>query len=198
MNFMYEVGELKLTPMNQNVYRMRSKISEKEHESNPHRYEKWMLDQDVTEHNSHGLFKKSKQEIESWLDECENSKSSIHFAIYKSDEWIGMISLQKIDYINSSAEIAIYIGEKKYWGRGYAKVAVKTAVKHAVLKLCLRRVWSGTAETNIGMQKVFDSLKFKHEGTFKHAMYLDGLFVDVYAYGYVHSFLNSVWLSDES
>jgi ribosomal-protein-alanine N-acetyltransferase len=148
----------------------------------PKRYEQWMCDQEVTKYNSHGLFRKSDSEINDWLNECENSKTAFHCAIMKAEEWVGMCSLQRIDWINRSAEIAIYIGEKDCWGKGIAKAAVELMLFHGFMKLNLNRIWSGTAESNIAMNKVFQNLGFEKEGCFREGMFLNGKYENVICY----------------
>lgn len=157
-------------------------------ESGSSNYLQWFLDQEITKFNSHGLFPQSIQETTDFFAELEKpNKNELIFAMIADPEsnasvHIGNVSLQRIDWINRSAEFAIIIGEKEYWGQGYACEALHALFDHGFNKLNLNRIWSGTAATNIGMQKVIKRLYMKKEGTYKQGMFLEGKYVDVYSY----------------
>jgi RimJ/RimL family protein N-acetyltransferase len=110
-----------------------------------------------------------------------------------SYQHIGNLSLQQIDWINRSAEMAIVIGEKDYWGKGFATEALLLLYYHAFTKLNLNRIWSGTTENNSGMIRVFARIGMALEGEFREAVYLNGEYRDVYAYG----ILKEAWENDE-
>ena len=148
-------------------------------------YKLWFNAVEPNKHNSHGILPYNP---ETDVNQILSDSSRIIWAIVAHPEdqgpkHIGNVSLQRIDLLNRSAEIAIIIGEPDYFGKGIGRFAVAEICQHGFSKLGLNRIWSGTAATNIGMQKVFEKLGFQKEGVFKEAMYLDGQFVDVYEYG---------------
>lgn len=166
-------------------------------------YKNWFHDPEVTKHNSHGIFPHTRKQQDEFMDNLENTNSQIVWAIFAEVNYctnapikmgnvpimsgtkrqhIGNCSLQRIDYINRSAEFAILIGDKNFWGKGICTIALNTLLEHAFKRLGLNRVWTGTASTNIGMQKAIKKCGLKQEGTFKEGMFLDGKFVDIYEY----------------
>lgn len=162
-------------------------------------YITWFSNQEVNQHNSHGLFPQSEKEFNSYFNKISNNEVLVLAIIAKRTEsldaeelrrenpkgkvHIGNISLQSIDWINRSAEFAIVLGEKEYWGKGYATAAAKLLFHHGFHKLNLHRIWSGTSETNTGMIKVFKKLGMKHEGTFRQATYIMGDYRNIVEYG---------------
>jgi RimJ/RimL family protein N-acetyltransferase len=164
MNTIYETGRFILVPFIDYIKAFESKSN----------YCQWMYDQEVTKYNSHGLF-----EIIVWAIIVEGNKDSKeHTGVIH----IGNISLQSFNWINRSAEFAIVIGEKEYWGKGYATEALKILIEHGFYKLNLHRIWSGTASTNQGMIRVFKKLGMTYEGADKHGVFLDNEYVDVIRY----------------
>jgi RimJ/RimL family protein N-acetyltransferase len=75
--------------------------------------------------------------------------------------------------------VAIYIGETSAWGKGVATDAIDLMCQHGFNRLGLHRIWSGTAETNTGMNRVFDKVGFQREGVFRDGMFLNGRFVNI-------------------
>lgn len=162
-------------------------------------YQSWFDDKEVTQYNSHGVFPHSKKSTEQFLKDIELGKILV-WAItvckighkdyehttppkHKHGIHIGNVSLQSINWINRSAELAIFIGEKDFHNKGIGKVACNVTLNHAFNVLNMSRVWTGTAATNIGMQKICLSLGLKREGTFKQGVFLNGRYEDVYYYG---------------
>lgn len=159
-------------------------------------YTEWFNDQEVTKYNSHGLFPYGKKALNDYLDSLENPTDKIVLAICHKQEnnyiHIGNCSLQSINWINRSAELAIIIGEKEYWGKGIATKACECLLKHGFDKLNLNRVWTGTAVTNEGMCQVAENLGMADEGRFKSAVYLNGKYEDVSCYSILRNEYNFI------
>jgi len=167
-------------------------------------YFSWFYDQEITRFNSHGLFPYSDKQkadfIKSldtnivWAIMAKNKKDAIDainegnpgefvHSTYYNDIHIGNISLQSSNWINRSAEFAVIIGNKDYWGKGICTTTGKWLFDHGFNKLNLNRIWSGTASVNTGMIKVFKKLGMKEEGRFREGIYLAGDYCDVVCYG---------------
>lgn len=174
-------------------------------------YRSWFHDKDVTRYNSHGLFAYTPAQMKAFVADIEQgSTSRIVWAIevaLTDDErkigkgnfmplpseaydrirygWrhIGNVSLQSINWINRSCELAIVLGRER--GKGYGHQACEWAVRHAFMKLGISRVWTGTAATNTGMRRVCEKLDMKEEGVFREAMFLGGRSEDVIVFGII-------------
>jgi RimJ/RimL family protein N-acetyltransferase len=154
-------------------------------------YATWWIDPDVTRHNSHGLFPQSNQALEEWLNSI--GPANIVWAIMaKVDKLgaeldhlnhIGNVCLQSISWINRSAEFAIIIGEKDYWGQGYGEESLRFVLEHGFKKLGLNRIWTGTGSSNVGMQKLAERVGMVLEGRSRQGKYNEGKFMDIYHYG---------------
>jgi len=155
-------------------------------------YFHWFNDQKVCEYNSHGLFPNTKGKMEKYLNALEDTNDKLVWAIVEkeSNKHIGNISLLEINWINRNAEFAIIVGEKKYWGQGYAYEAAKVLLEHSFAKLNLKRIYCGTAATNEGMQKLAVKLSMKKEGTRRKHLYLNGRYIDLVEYGLLREEFN--------
>jgi RimJ/RimL family protein N-acetyltransferase len=166
-------------------------------------YKNWFHDQEVTAHNSHGLFPCTESQMNSFLKKLKSLDDLVWAVFVNAREMksegvpipptpilkknhIGNITLQNINWVNRSAEFACVFGEKEHWGKGYCTEAAKLLFNHGFSKLNLHRIWTGTAATNIGMQKVAAKLGMKKEGVFRHGTFLNGKYVDILAYGIIN------------
>jgi RimJ/RimL family protein N-acetyltransferase len=173
---MYKTERLTLTSFNKQSLEtlMQNKLTN---------YYNWFMDQEITKYNSHGLFPQTEKDLENYFKSIDDAKQLV-LSIHEKDtaRHIGNISLQRFDWINRSAEFAVIIGEKDWWGKGVCTEAAKVLFKHAFEKLNLHRIWSGTADPNYGMRKVFHKLGMSHEGTFIDATFLNGKYENVVEY----------------
>ena len=154
-----------------------------EEEDDLYNYQKWFNDAEVNIHNSHATFPLTILEIKQFLRSLD--KSTLHLSVYLKENncHIGNLSLQSIDYINRTAELAIIMGEKKYWGKGYAFEACSQIIQHGYEKLNLRRIYCGTSELNMGMQRLAIKLGMELEGRRKGAIFHLNRYVDLLEYG---------------
>ncbi|EHP29039.1 acetyltransferase [Sulfurimonas gotlandica GD1] len=117
-------------------------------------------------------------------------ESSAHkvFAVcdIKTDFHIGNVSLQNISPKNRSAELAIVIGERNFIGKGIGKEAGKLLIEYGFKKLNLHRIYCGTSQYNIAMQKLALNLKMKQEGIGIDAMMKNNKFIDIYRYAIIN------------
>jgi RimJ/RimL family protein N-acetyltransferase len=155
-------------------------------------YITWFEKPEIVNLTSHGIIPKTEKDFDEYtsnngngyicykicIEEEKNEGKGIFYKIIH----IGNVALQSINWINRSAELAIIIGEKDYHGKGIGTFAVKCMLYHAFMKMGLNRVWSGTSEKNIGMQKVFEKCGFEKEGVFRKAKFLNGEFTDIWEY----------------
>jgi len=156
---------------------------EQKHLSN--KYISWLNDEEVIKYNSHGVFPNNAFKTQEYINSIQVSKTALVFAIIEksSNTHIGNASIQSIDYINSNADLAILLGEKSSWGKGYASEIFTILIEHSFNKLNLHKITAGTTSDNIAMQKVITKLNMNKEATLKDQMQRDRKFIDIYLYG---------------
>lgn len=139
-------------------------------------YFQWFNDEEVCRENSHHRFPNSQARMKAYLEEVSSSRDALVLAIVvkQDDSHIGNITLQAIDHINRSAELAIILGEKDYWGKGYAGEASRLIIKHGFDQLNLNRIYFGTAEKNEGGRKLMKAIGMVEEGRSRQAFYKNG------------------------
>ncbi|MCX6723040.1 MAG: GNAT family protein [Candidatus Staskawiczbacteria bacterium] len=147
-------------------------------------YQSWLNDEEVCHFNSHHRFPNYKENMLDYYSNIIKTKNNIILAVIdkKNEKHIGNIALQEINYIDRSAELAIIIGNKDYWGKGIGEEAGQLIVTHGFKTMNLHRIYCGTSKENIGMQKLASKLGFKQEGISRDALFKNGHFQDVVNY----------------
>lgn len=148
-------------------------------------YATWLNDPEVCRFNSHARFPVGKEELKKYVREAKQTSSMQVFAIVtkRGETHIGNISLQNINYIDRSAELAIIIGDKRYWGKGIGLEAWKLIMNYGFRILNLHRLYCGCADKNLGMRKIAEKSGMKPEGRRREAFFKDGGYDDTLEFG---------------
>jgi len=124
----------------------------------------------------------AEQEQEWYRDKLSSyDNRSIHFTIVTTEkgEAIGFIHLNSIDMINSNCHFGVVIGEKRDWGKGFGKEAVKLILNYAFSILNMNKVYCQVIKKHPSIKTYFD-LGGIEEGSLKHHVFKNGNYEDVY------------------
>lgn len=148
-------------------------------------YLRWFNDPEVCRFNGHHLFPYRPEEALQYVRQVKQSPSDLVLAIVLTagNRHIGNVSLQGIDWVHRVAQFAILLGEKDCWGKGYSKQAGRLILDHGFRTLNLHRIECGTAETNVPMRRLAESLGMKPEGRRRQALFRENRYLDVLEYG---------------
>lgn len=106
--------------------------------------------------------------------------------VYKIDnKLIGTISLNNINLINKSCEIAGLIGEKDYRNINNYVEASRLIIIHAFNTLNMHRIYGGTMTKELKVLHC-KMLGFTFEGTQKEAIFKDGKYHDTFMIGLLY------------
>jgi len=145
-------------------------------------YSSWFSDQNITKYSSHGKFFKNVNYFLSFYENLNREDQVVLGIFHTLDGHIGNLSLQDISWINRTAEFAIIIGNQNHQNKGVSYEASKYIIEHGFKKLNLNKIYCGTADQNIGMQKLALKLGMKEEGRRVDHLFLEGGYHDVLMY----------------
>jgi RimJ/RimL family protein N-acetyltransferase len=136
---------------------------------------------------------KSEAELGRWLEELQNERNTISFAIRSldGDEIIGTVELDGILWAHGVCGIGIAIGDRANWGKGYGSDAMQLALAFAFDELNLHRVTATVFSYNARSIALLEKLGFQREGTYREFLQRDGRRYDMFLYG----LLNREWRS---
>lgn len=125
-----------------------------------------------------------------WLDSLAKDKNTIMFAVEtKNGKLIGCTGLTYIDWKNSRAEVSIYIGDKKYKGKGYGTDTLKTLMDYGFRELNLHMLFGEIFEYNKANIRLFEKCGLKKDGVLRDRLYRDGRYWD----SIIYSILDKEW-----
>ena len=155
---------------------------------------RWFNDQDSTKFTRHGIFPNTYEKQVSFFESLSKRTDEITLGMadIETDFHFGVISLQKIDWINRNAEIALIVGEKEYQKSGYGLEAMCLMIDHGFKRVNLHKIYAGQ---DVGLEKwrkTLEKIGAKVEGFRKEHVLHDGVYHDVVMLGFfAQDFYNS-------
>ncbi len=149
-------------------------------------YAEWLNDWEVTENLSPGVPLPQNLDSETeWYERMRQDKDQFLFAILtlKKSQLIGNCGLNHVDWKNRAGIFGIFIGDKKFWGRGYGTDATRVLLRYAFEQLGLNRVELWVYAFNPRAIRAYEKAGFTREGIKRQGLYRNGKFHDEYLMG---------------
>lgn len=108
-------------------------------------------------------------------------------AIYLEDKVIGSITLDKGKGVHHCKAELGYVISRKYWGKGYATLAVMLAMQTGFQDLDVGRIEAYVDPENVGSQRVLEKNRFEKEGLLRSCIVQKGVIKDRYIYALLNS-----------
>lgn len=96
-----------------------------------------------------------------------------------SDELIGNVGLLNVNHLHRTAEIGIFIGDKRFWGKGYGREAMGLLIDYAYAKLNLNNIMLRVYAFNERAVRCYEALGFKKVGELREALTVNRKSYDV-------------------
>ena len=140
----------------------------------------WMQDAQVVIHMESGGADYTFKMLEDYLTKIEKNKIfSWAITLKNTNQHIGNIKIDPIDFRNLYGEYGIMIGDKTTWGKGYAKEASIEVINFCFKKLSLRKINLGVISNNTKALSLYKSLGFIEEVRFKKHVLLHDTYTDM-------------------
>lgn len=142
---------------------------------------KWLNDSSLTQFLIAGRFPQYVSDEKEWFD--RNSKSTnerICLAIHTiaNGEFIGIMGLEKINFIHRHAMTGSFIGEERNRGQSYGHDAKMILLNHAFNRLNLHKVYATAIAFNQRSIKFNQRCGYKVEGRRQQHLFVDGQYHD--------------------
>ena len=118
----------------------------------------------------------------SWVEKSIFDSKDLKLAIclIEDDKYIGNVYMTDINMINRSCHSHVLIGDKDYWGRGYAREALMLAVDYMFKERNIHRIQANILESNIASLKMHEKCGYKVEGLLRDSVYKNGAYQSQY------------------
>lgn len=124
-----------------------------------------------------------------WFRGVSKDRAKAVFAIIESTGMahIGNCGLFDINHRSKKAKLWMYVGEKRFWERGFGREALSKLLRYGFERLHLNRIYLYVVEGNERARKLYESMGFVKEGVFRDSTFLKGGYRDTFHYGILKS-----------
>lgn len=132
---------------------------------------------------------KSRKKLDEMLKSYEDSDNSLIYAIRTQDsgEIVGIAGFYDIMWSNGTATIFIGIGDTANTGKGFGRESMNLLIDFGFNELNLYRIQLNVISYNEPAIRLYESLGFVREGTYRELVLRDGKRYDLYLYGLLRS-----------
>lgn len=143
----------------------------------------WANDPEVVRNFSFFRGDVSIQRITDYIRAKYESPTDLLLAVFANTDYLGNIGLHEIDCTNDTARLGIILGNRNYWGKGYATETIRLLLGYAFTQGHIHKVYLNVFTTNTRGIKIYEKVGFQREGLLKAEYKLDGTYRDLIRYG---------------
>jgi RimJ/RimL family protein N-acetyltransferase len=151
-------------------------------------YVSWTNDPDVTRFLEIRFKTHTANDVLQYVRAMRSKPDSALLAIVsrEDDRHLGNLHLSAIDReVHKTAMLALVLGEKSAWGRGFGSEAIRLATRYAFECLGLRKLTARCYVDNIASHKAFLKAGWLEEGRQRQQFLSDGKYTDAIWLGVV-------------
>ncbi|GLX77636.1 N-acetyltransferase [Thalassotalea insulae] len=162
-------------------------------------YVDWLNDSSINQFLETRFQKQDITSITQFVTNIINSDKEFLFTIRlkKTGHHIGNIKIGPIYFHHGIGDVSLFIGDKNFWGLGFANKAIKLISQYAFEQLKLRKLMAYSYKSNIASIKAFLKAGYLQEGVRKlHYIDNNGIPNDLIELCYFNSQYDKSYLND--
>ena len=142
------------------------------------KYTEWMNDFQVTDYTGRSSQILTLDGEKQYLE--QPNSEGVYFAIVTldNDEMIGTVSLEKVDHLNRTATLGIFIGEAEYRNKGYGTEAINLILDYGFNYLNMYSIELRVLEFNDRAVACYKKCGFKEMGRRRKEKFINGKYYD--------------------
>ncbi len=144
------------------------------------KFTEWMNDFQITDYTSRSSLLITLNGEREYLEgESKNTKNrNFNIVDLKEDKLIGTIGLEEFNWVDRSAVLGIFIGDKEYRSNGYGTEAIKLLLEYGFRYLNLHSIRLQLLAINERAHKCYLKCGFKDTGCERERVYINGKYYD--------------------
>lgn len=118
----------------------------------------------------------------SWVEKTIFDSKDLKLAVClkENNRYIGNVYMTDINMTNRSCLSHVLIGDKEFWGQGYAREALMLAIDYMFKERNIHRIQANVLESNTASLRMHEKCGYKIEGILRDAVYKAGKYQNQY------------------
>lgn len=142
-------------------------------------FAEWMNDFQITDYTgrSHKII--TLEAEKEYLEKSINAECNFAIVTLENNKLIGTIGIEKIDYMNRTGTLGIFIGDKNYRNNGYGTEAIKLILEYGFHYMNLNNIDLSVMEFNERAIKCYEKCGFKEVGRRRKSKFINNKYYDI-------------------
>ena len=141
-------------------------------------FTKWLNDFQTTDYLGRSGAIITLEGEKQFLEEHIKGESTFGIIEIETDKIVGTISLEKINHLNRTGTLGIFIGKTEARNKGYGTEAIRLILDYGFNYLNLNNICLDLLEVNERALACYKKCGFKEYGRRRKCIYLDGKYYD--------------------
>lgn len=153
---------------------------------------KWRKDDEIWDMLGGPKYFVSEAYEKKWVEDTIFNSKDVKLAVCLtgSDKYIGNVYMTDINQVNRSCTSHVLIGDKDYWGQGYAREALLQAIDYMFKERNMHRIQALVLVSNQASLKMHQKCGYQIEGTLAEAVFKNGKYQDQYVLALINKNIN--------
>lgn len=162
------------------------------------KFTEWMNDFQVTDYTGRSGSLMSLEGEKRYLEEKYNPQASFSIVTLDEDKLIGTVGLEKINTINRSAVLGIFIGEKDYLSKGYGTEAIRLILDFGFNYMNLHNIKLELISFNERTLKCYKKCGFIETGRTRENVFVNGKYYDTISMDILSNEFNESYIRNKN
>lgn len=141
------------------------------------KFTEWLNDFQVTDYTGRSANILTLQGEREYL--CNSKEEHVMVIVTKDeDKMIGTVGIEKINFVNRTGTLGVFIGDKNYRDKGYGTEAIKLILEYAFQYVNLNNIMLEVMSYNDRAIRCYEKCGFKEFGRRHQSVYMNGKYYD--------------------
>lgn len=142
-------------------------------------FTEWLNDFETTDYLGRSGILTTLEGEKKYLEENSSPEATFVIVTLEDNKMIGTVSLESINWLNRTATLGVFIGDKDYRSKGYGTEAIKLLLDYGFNYMNLHSINLNLMSFNIRAQKCYEKCGFKETGRIRESRFINGRYYDV-------------------
>ena len=142
------------------------------------KFTEWLNDFETTDYTGRSGILTTLDGERKYLEENSNPEATFVIVTLEDNKMIGTVSLEDINWINRTATLGIFIGDKEFRSKGYGTEAIRLILEYGFKYMNLYNIKLDLMEFNERALKCYEKCGFKEYGRRRKCKFLNGKYYD--------------------
>ncbi len=142
------------------------------------KFTEWLNDFETTDYIGRSAYITTLDGERQYFEENMNKNYNFFIVTLEDDKLIGTIGLEQYDFINRTATLGIFIGDKDYRSKGYGAESINLILDYGFNYLNLNNIKLNLMSFNERALKCYQKCGFKEYGRRRECKFINGKYYD--------------------